>query len=271
MAVSLGSQPVPSKTMHSILLVSSDEEFRGRVQRALRRDERLVRWRLADALPPTTPNSNQWVVVDCRAYDSDAVAAELTRIRARAGEGMRCAVVVAGLAHSDIEVIATIGNRATELILADSDSAADLITAVLNDSTQTTAAAIALSVLLRHLPKAAHEIIRCVLASGLQASSVKEVAATLHHDRSKLGRGLRDSTGWTAKELVDLAKASYVAVLLRGSCLPFPAVVEVARFDERRWLDALLKRVFGITASALRAAPGDPDPSVWLDRRLSEL
>jgi len=257
--------------MNSILLVSSDEEFRGRLQRALRDDERLVRWRLGDALPLATPTSNQWVVVDCRAIDSATLAAQLTRIRAHGGEGVRYAAIVSGLAHSGIEVIATIGDRATELIIADSDSAADLIRAVLNDSTQTTAAAIALSVLLKHLPYATHEIVRCVLASGLHASSVKEVAAILHHDRSELGRGLRDLTGWTATELVDLAKASYVALLLRGSSLPFPAVVEAARFDERRWLDALLRRVFGVTASVLRAAPGDPDPSVWLDRRLSEL
>ena len=255
--------------MKSMLLVSADQELRARIQRAFAGEERLILWRTGSTLPQKTDASGPWIVVDCRTKDGNAVIAEFASIRDYLGEHVRCAAIVSGLTRVNIEVIASIGSRPMELILADSDSVADMLRALLNDSTETTAAAIALALLLKHLPDRTHEIVRCVLGSGLQASSVKEVAAAKHQDRSELGRGLRETCGWTATELVDLAKASYVAVLLHEQSLPLSAVVKAARFRERRWLDALLERVFHLTAAGLRARRDDGDPGVFLDQLLA--
>jgi hypothetical protein len=252
-----------------ILLISSDPKFRLQIQRALAEEDRVIRWHAGSFSPRDKVASNQWVVLDCRDKAGDAVVAELASIRDYVGPNSRCVVVTSGPLRAYVELIASIGSRATEVTLADSDSVADVLRALFNDSTETIAAAIALSSLLKYLPTAAHDIARCVLAGGLQASSVKEVASAMQRDRSELGRGLRTACGWTATELVDLAKASYAAALLCQPSVHMQAVVTATRFGERRWLDALLRRVFGATARVLRAEYDDSEPGAWLDELLS--
>jgi hypothetical protein len=257
--------------MHSVLLVSSDQELANKLRHVIGSDDRFVHWRSDSGLPYAVSSSEQWVVVDCRAHRPDQIVGTLAALRARVGERARYAALVTDLDSAGIEVVATIGGLATEILLAYTDSVADLLRAMLNDPTQTVAAAIALSALLEYLPEPTHEIVGCVLATGLQASSVKEVAAALRSDRSEIGRGLRESVGWTAKELVDLAKASFAAVLLRASALPVASVAEAARFEETRWLNALLVRTFELTATAIRVDDDTAEPGVWLERRLARL
>jgi hypothetical protein len=257
--------------VNTILLISTDERLVLRVQRALLGAERLVRCQSGEL--PSYPDvlADHLIVVDCRALDRKSMSREIRRVREVVGAEARCAAIMTAPSarNIDVDIVATIRDHVTDVTLFESDSVGDIIRAVLNDMSQTAAAAIALSALTRRLPTPAHKVPCAVLGSGLRASSVKEVAALLQVDRGTLCRGLRHETGYTAAELIDLSKACYAVAMLRGSPLPLATILRAARYTEARWLNSLLRRVFDLSIDQVRDASDDRGPAMWLTHKLA--
>ena len=202
--------------------MSSDNQLVRRAQAALVGDERLVR---------VSPDPNRLgaiclagtlVVTDSRDANMSTLSRATDSTRYSADPHTPCVVLAGGA--SRMTVVAQIRDRVTDAIVSDSDWVFDLLRAMLNDETQTAAAARALEVLIACTPTEYHIVFKAILGGGLHESSVKQVCAMLETSPRSLARKLRLTNSVTTTLLVDLATAGYAIVLLRGCALPLDAI-----------------------------------------------
>lgn len=254
--------------MNTILVVTFDDELSGRVSRALARDGEITRLMPGDSLPPSRGESAPFVVLDVRDRLRIDALADLSRYRVVGGIRARC-VAIAASDRRSIDVVTTLGDEVVSLVLADAENLESVIRAHVNDQSRSAAAATACDVALELLPTATHETIRVLLGGGFRVSSVKQLAAHYGTDRTSLGKALRKVTDWTSKDIIDAAKASYAAMLLRQTALAPHAIANAVAFGKPESLDCLLKRTFELAACDVREHERNLGARGWLERELA--
>jgi hypothetical protein len=255
--------------MNTILLVTSDDSLRRRISDALGAGVDLVRGNSECALPRALDSSAPLLVVDCRALQLTAALAELAKCRREMCGQERSDAMARCLDKPCIEVSKALRCADLELIFPETDREEDVIRVRIRNMAQAAAAATALDLLLRLMPAATHETLRIVLGSGSRVSSVKELAAHHHKDRTWISKKLRTlNYDWTSKQLVDLTRASHAAILLREGRSSLATVAKAVRLAKASSLDDLLKRVFDMRAKQVRDEFPDLGPGDWLELQL---
>ena len=256
--------------MRTIVLITSDDRLHSRLAAGLRVSDELLCYRALEAIPSSLTDPVDLVVFDLRDDTMVRVARQLAAARAALGFSCRTVAICAGPAARGIQVLNSVDRKALDVLLEDCDPLPDLIRAHLNDSSRTTSFAITLEVLLDVLPNATHETVRYVIGGGFSVSSVNELAASYGRERTTVAKALRSQTTWTPREIIDVAQACAAAVLLRITELPVSDVALAVRRGKPRSLRSLLRKVFQMTADAIREGDDSSSAKVWIRRLLTD-
>lgn len=249
--------------MNTILLVTSDLRVEQRFKEALRFDERLQTQKTTADLPRIFDNDRYLTVLDHRETNVAQLHAEIAQVRGVVGPSVGIIVLSGGPHVGPFEIIATIGNRAREVILGDLATAPFLVRAELNDPSRSGAPMIALHALTSYLPSGAH-IVPCeILGSGLRYSLAKQLAVLWEEDPGTIRRHL-DGLGYDTHELAQLSIASLAVVLLRTTSLPINKTAKLAGYSRTSKFDTFLVRVLGMSAAMIRDDAGPASPEEWL-------
>lgn len=248
-----------------ILLVTSDEMLRRSLTKALSAD--VVVHGSVECLrsEPATGNVS-FIVLDCRA--SADGPGEMVTHRMHAATGLRCVGIVRAEAVERIRAISTTGDEVLDAIIPGVDAVAEVVKAHLNDPSKTIAAACALEVLLRLLPKSAHPTVSVVLTSGFRIGTVKLLAVHDERHRTSVGKTLRAVSGWTQEDLIDLSKAVYALILGCEVGLGRYAVRQCLGYAKPVSLNQLNLRVFGTASPDLACHSAGIGVLDWIARHI---
>jgi hypothetical protein len=248
-----------------IVLVTSDDVLRRSLTKAL--TAAVVVHSRAESLRGDPHLDVSCAVLDCR--ESADARTEMLTHRAYAEVGRRCIGIVRADGAERIRAISTIGDEVLDAIIPGSDVVADVVTAHLNDPSKTIAAACALEMLLRLLPKSTHPTISIVLTSGFRVCTVKHLAIHHRRHRTSVGRTLRAVSGWTQAELIDLAKAVYALILDCDVGLARNAIGRCIGYAKPASIAQLHLRVFGTASPELACSSDGVGVVVWLGRAIA--
>jgi hypothetical protein len=233
----------------TILLLSDGDDLSSHIAGSLDTDERLVIDHFGVLqLGRRVSNDDCLVVADIRQGQSVAILQEIERLRMATPEELRCVFISDMHALRTPRLLGSVGGLAADVVFANVEPIGLLVRAYLNDPARGLASAIALTMLLEHLPTAAQPMLNALLGSGFAASSVKECASRARRERSALTRMLHPSESHVSpRVVVDLARASYAVVHISASRCSIGVAAKAVRFASRRSLKDLLMRVFEIT------------------------
>jgi hypothetical protein len=252
----------------TLLVVTLDDELHRRIAAALAHDGEITRIAPGETLPEAFRANVQFIIHDVRALERADALADVARYRAESGSRARCVAIARATDGASVDIMTTFADEVVTLVLADDEGLGELIRAHLNDPSRSAAAVTACDVALRLLPTATHETLRVVLGGGIRVSSVKQLAAHHHADRTSIGKALRKVTDWTSKDIIDTARASYAAMLLRQTTLTPQAIAIAIAFGKAESLDDLLEKTFELPARRIREHERYIGARTWLEREL---
>lgn len=255
--------------MITVELLSSDAGLERRIASILRDGERMVWRRHSSALTRSFDEHGTLTVCDCRDRARTAVDGEIARVRAAIGPHARLIGIVRGPIASSVELVATIGDRAVDVLIDDTESLGDLVRAHLSDQSRTAAAVVALAALERHLPPPVLAIARAIFAAGIDSGSVKQVAARAGEHRGTAARRLNRKSDFTAQETVQLAKATVAVVLLRRTHFSVNEIRRCLGYSKAQYVDGVIHRVFGLSVAEARRDVPAAEIFQWLGDRLA--
>jgi AraC-like DNA-binding protein len=242
--------------------------LRRRIDRVLAGDERLVSVAPASAVPVRfDPTADRLMVLDCRALTCEEALQTLLDDPDRAPQTCRVAIVSRANAKP-VEVVGRARERAMHVLIAEHPQVGARIRALLNDSTGTASAAIALAALGPRLRGLAVNIAEVVLSSGCRVSSVSQLSSALGHDRSWLNGQVWRACRVVPKELVKLCQMANAVVLLRETDLSLRDIARAVGYGTSRALDNRMRETFGVSSAQIRDEPPSLETDLYLNRIL---
>ena len=251
----------------TILLLTSDEEFRRCVVRGFRDDDLRVLTPNAKKAATLDVGIDTVIVLDCRQVESADVY--LAQLRVMATGRCRCIAIAGAGDVAKVRALTFEQCEVVDVIIPATESVADVIRAHVNDPTRSQAAAVTLELLLRLMPAPTHHICKTVVGSGFRVGTVKRLAARERCDPSGAGKKLKADSNWTQLDVIELAKASYAAILIADADVSASAATEAIGYAKESSLHGLLERVFATSVDELADVARRSALHEWLEQQIA--
>ena len=163
-----------------------------------------------------------------------------------------------------------IGDRVTDLLVDETDLLFDYVRAHLSDHSRTAAAVLAFAALSNHLSPPDLAIARAALSAGVDHCSVKHIAALAGQHRSSPTRRLHKESDYTVNDITQLARPTVAVVLKRRTRLTIDEIRRCLGYSKPKYVDMLIRRVFGQTISDIVHDDTTEDIVPWPSDRFTK-